>query len=231
MTTTIQLDRHSDVDRADEIKKEVDENGIALYKLASREELIEFSKGFGELLMHRDADPDTATVVKHVPEKEGLAGYEGLEAGPLRPHTDGSGNDVVPKYITLWCLANSGSGGEATMTDGRAVVEGLLRVSPWVVDELSRPNAVIYKSGDQSYEGPAVWNDDGAWKVRLRIDSNGYFSAQVTHALSVFREAMAAHTFTFPLDPGDGYVIDNERYLHGRRAFSGSREMLRTLMR
>lgn len=230
MTDTIELTRPSDVDRAAELKYQVDSDGIALFKLASRDELLTFSRGFGDLLMHRDAEPDTVTVVKHVPDKEGLDGYAGLAAGPLRPHTDGSGNDVVPKYITLWCAKNEGSGGQCTMADGQAVVEDLLRDTPWVVEKLAAENAAIYKSGSEQYSGPVIWKDNGRWKIRLRIDSNGFFSAEALHAVEVLREAIAARTFTFPLEPGDGYIIDNERYLHGRLTFSGAREMLRTLM-
>jgi hypothetical protein len=230
MTNTIQINRPSDVARADELKTEVDVRGIARFTVASREELLELSSGFGDLLMHRDADPDTVTVVKHVPSMAGRDGYAGLEAGPLRPHTDGSGNDIVPKYITLWCTHNDGIGGECTMADGVAVVEDLLRDNPWVVEILSSNGAAIYKSGDEMYAGPVIWNDGGTWKIRLRIDSNGFFSAEAIHAVEVLREAIAARTFTFPLNPGEGYVVDNERYLHGRLTFDGEREMLRTLM-
>ncbi len=230
MTETIQLNRPSDVHNAVGLKAQVDRNGIARFTVASRQELLELSSGFGELLMHRDAEPDTVTVVKHVPSMAGLDGYAGLAAGPLRPHTDGSGNDVVPKYITLWCSRNEGVGGECTMTDAAAVIEDLLRINPWVVDMLSGDNAAIYKSGNEQYAGPVIWKDNETWRIRLRIDSNGYFSAEALHAVDVFREAIAARTFTFPLEPGEGYVIDNERYLHGRLTFNGEREMLRTLM-
>lgn len=35
----------------------------------------------------------------------------------------------------------------------------------------------------------------------------------------------------FALNPGQGYIIDNWRYLHGRLTFLGERVMLRTLIK
>lgn len=220
----------SDLVKADELKEHVDEHGIARFQLESRAELIELSRRFGPLLTHRDADPDTVTVVRHVPEKDGLDGYAGLAAGPLRPHTDGSGNSIVPKYITLWCARNDGIGGECTMADGQAVVEDLLRDSPWVVERLSAPHAAIYRSGHEEYRGPVITRTGDRWKIRLRLDTNGYFATETLQSVVALRDAIAARTFTFPLAPGEGYIIDNERYLHGRLTFQGSREMLRTLI-
>lgn len=221
----------SDVERIGELKSKVMADGIAFFELSSRQELVEFSTGFGDLVMHRDADPDAVTVVRHVPAVAGEDGFAGLSAGPLLPHTDGSGNSMVPRYITLWCQANEGVGGECAMADGEAVVEDLQRTSPWVVEALSKPNAAIYRSGHEQYSGPAITQDPrGRWHFRLRLDSNGFFSAETIHAVTRLREAIALRTFTFGLAPGQGYIIDNWRYLHGRLTFSGERVMLRTLI-
>ncbi|MED7828712.1 hypothetical protein, partial [Streptomyces chiangmaiensis] len=89
MTVVIE---ESDIARVDSLKSLAASDGIARFRLESRQQLVEFSAGFGELLMHRDADPDTVTVVRHIPAVEGEDGYVGLSAGPLLPHTDGSGN-------------------------------------------------------------------------------------------------------------------------------------------
>jgi alpha-ketoglutarate-dependent taurine dioxygenase len=230
MTDAIQLSGPSDVQRANHLKQQVDADGMARFRVASRQEFLELSTGFGELFVHRDADPDAITVVKHDPERAGLDGYAALTAGPLKPHTDGSGNRIVPKYVALWCFRNEGVGGECAMADGQAVIKDLLTENPWVVDRLSSQNAAVFKSGTEQYDGPVVWNDGEHWRIRLRIDSNGFFSAEALHAVAILREAIAARTFTFPLEAGDGYVIDNQRYIHGRLTFNGTREMLRTLM-
>jgi hypothetical protein len=118
------------------------------------------------------------------------------------------------------------------MADGQAVIEDLERTSPWAVEALSKPNSAIYRSGAEQYSGPALWQDaTGRWQFRLRLDSNGFFSAEALHAVARLREAIALRTFTFTLNPGQGYIIDNWRYLHGRLTFSGERVMLRTLIK
>ncbi len=230
MTEAIQLTRLSDLQRVDHLRQQVDKDGMTRFRVNSRQEFLELSTEFGELFVHRDADPDAITVVKHDPERAGLDGYAALTAGPLKPHTDGSGNLIAPKYVALWCFRNEGVGGECTMADGQAVINDLLAENPWVVDRLSAKNAAIFKSGADRYDGPVVWNDGQQWRIRLRLDSNGFFSTETLHAIEVLREAIAARTFTFPLESGDGYVIDNQRYIHGRLTFSGTREMLRALM-
>ncbi|WP_345124540.1 TauD/TfdA family dioxygenase, partial [Streptomyces chiangmaiensis] len=142
------------------------------------------------------------------------------------------GNSVVPRYITLWCERNEGTGGECSMADGERVVEDLQQTSPWAIEALAKPNAAIYRSGREQYSGPVISQDPtGRWQFRLRLDSNGFFSAETLHAVSRLREAIALRTFTFALSPGQGYIIDNWRYLHGRLTFSGERVMLRTLIK
>lgn len=205
--------------------------GVALFQLASRQDLLDFSREFGALLSHRDADPDTVTVVKHDPGLTGQPGYDGLSSRHLNPHTDGSGNFVVPRYITLWCANDASEGGESVFIDGEAALADLSATAPWAAEALSAPRAVIFKSGDESYEGPVFCRDEeGNLRVRLRLDSQGYFSAAATSALGELRTALARQAWTLGLRPGQGYIIDNWRVLHGRRAFSGSREMLRTLV-
>ncbi|MFD0505348.1 hypothetical protein ACFQ0G_25485 [Streptomyces chiangmaiensis] len=79
MTVVIE---ESDIARVDSLKSLAASDGIARFRLESRQQLVEFSAGFGELLMHRDADPDTVTVVRHIPAVEGEDGYVGLSAAP-----------------------------------------------------------------------------------------------------------------------------------------------------
>jgi hypothetical protein len=45
----------------------------------------------------------------------------------------------------------------------------------------------------------------------------------------VLREAIAAHTQTFRLRRGDGFLLSDTRWLHGRDDFVGHRSMLRIL--
>jgi hypothetical protein len=43
----------------------------------------------------------------------------------------------------------------------------------------------------------------------------------------VLLAAIERHTHTFDLSPGQGYVVDNHRWLHGRDAYHGPRALYR----
>ncbi len=63
--------------------------------------------------------------------------------------------------------------------------------------------------------------------VRLRLDDLAQFSPEVTRWLPTLRATIHQHTTTFTLAAGQGYVLDNHRWLHGRRAYTGPRVMYR----
>jgi Taurine catabolism dioxygenase TauD, TfdA family len=61
----------------------------------------------------------------------------------------------------------------------------------------------------------------------LRFDELARFAPTVTHWLPELRAAIDRHTTTVQLGRGQGYVLHNYRWLHGRRAFTGQRVMFR----
>ncbi len=63
--------------------------------------------------------------------------------------------------------------------------------------------------------------------VRLRLDDLAQFSPQATRALPALRATISRHAITFALAAGQGYVLDNHRWLHGRRAYTGHRVIYR----
>jgi hypothetical protein len=89
---------------------------------------------------------------------------------------------------------------------------------------------VVFVSGQEQFRGaiftPTV---DGRFRVRLRLDRLGYFNYELTPHLPALFEAISLSTFSLHLQEGEGYIIDNYRYFHGRRAFRGCRRMLRLL--
>jgi alpha-ketoglutarate-dependent taurine dioxygenase len=52
----------------------------------------------------------------------------------------------------------------------------------------------------------------------------------VINELGRFDDLAAKHSFSIKLSAGEGYVINNRRWLHGRKEFSGEREFLRLLL-
>lgn len=221
-----------DQSEASRLRPLVTDLGAAFFRVDSREAFVALCQKVGTSAPHRDADGDNVTEVKFVSGRAGQAGYDGMSSGPLDPHTDGSGNKIAPSYVALWCAEQAGEGGESLLVDIQEVVEDLLVQSPWVVDILSQPNVSIFRSGSEEYAGPILFREDqtGRWRVRLRLDSQGFFNGDGQRAITRLREAIARRTRTFSMQPGEGYLIDNFRILHGRLPFTGSRKMLRILI-
>ena len=85
----------------------------------------------------------------------------------------------------------------------------------------AKPSYEIYSAPAHGSLKRAPTRSDRALEFRLRLDSNGFFSAEALHAMARLREVIAVRTFTFALNPGQGYIIDNWRYLHGRLTVLG----------
>jgi alpha-ketoglutarate-dependent taurine dioxygenase len=216
---------------AEHLKELVDQTGTALFRAESREEFVHLCTHIGPSISHRDAGQDNVTEVQFDSRHAGRPGYDGLTSGPLDPHTDGSGNKIAPRYVSLWCAEQAGRGGESLLVDIEEVVSDLEREASWVVDTLSA-NVAIFRSGADEYCGPVLFRDaiSQHWRVRLRLDSQGFFNGEGQRAITRLREAISRRTKTFSMQAGEGYIIDNFRVLHGRLPFSGSRKMLRILM-
>ena len=63
--------------------------------------------------------------------------------------------------------------------------------------------------------------------VRLRLDSPARFSPVVAPHIPVLRAPIDRHMISVPSRAGVGYVLDNRRWLHGRRTYTGERLMYR----
>jgi hypothetical protein len=69
----------------------------------------------------------------------------------------------------------------------------------------------------------------GRVRLRLRLDDLARFSPDAACAVPALRAAISAHTTALRLGPGDGVVLCNTRWLHGREPYAGPRVMLRVL--
>jgi alpha-ketoglutarate-dependent taurine dioxygenase len=218
------------VTRAPEALERLRETGMVSFTCRDRDEYLQGISALGPVITHRDSEPDGVTVVEHREDLAGRPGYHGLSNGPLRPHTDSSGLRSVPRGLALMCERLSSEGGESILIDGQAVAETLQQLRPAAFEEFSRDDSVVFLSGQEEFRGAVFTpSEDGRFRVRLRLDRLGYFNYELTPHLPALFEAISLSTFSVQLQEGEGYIIDNYRYFHGRRAFSGSRRMLRLL--
>ena len=65
--------------------------------------------------------------------------------------------------------------------------------------------------------------------LRFRLDDLAWFSSGATAAIPLLRAVIGQHVETFRLQRGEGLILSNTRWLHGRERYAGDRIMLRIL--
>ena len=117
------------------------------------------------------------------------------------------------------------TGGHALLADGAAVLATLLRThGASAVSKLRLCTA-------DGVTVPIVATCGGLTRIRFRDDRLAApCSVDGDEGLvTALRQAVAAATWSLPLAEGDGYLIHNLRYLHGRTSFTGNRKLVRLL--
>lgn len=67
-------------------------------------------------------------------------------------------------------------------------------------------------------------------KIRCRFDDGISFSHSLAEQLPQLRQHLARLQIRIGFNEGEGYILDNHWWLHGRDSFSGDREILRLLI-
>ena len=65
--------------------------------------------------------------------------------------------------------------------------------------------------------------------IRLRLDDLVSFSPDVAEWIPQLTASINRHTFTVTLQPGQGVLLDNRRWLHARDTYEGPRQLCRLL--
>jgi len=158
----------------------------------------------------------------------------------LGNHTDNPYRDPVPQMQLLHCLEAASEGGESVVVDGFAAADRLRREAPDAFDLLTR-RAVPFRyveagKVDLRAKAPLIELDaDGDVKaVRYNNRSIAPFDLDPDEVEAFYdayrRFGRLLHdpglTVGFRLAPGDLFIVDNQRVLHGRRGFSAGRRWL-----
>lgn len=158
----------------------------------------------------------------------------------LDPHTDNPYRDPVPTLQILHCIENDSEGGESLVVDGYRCAEILRHESPEHFDLLSQYSVNFEFWGDGvshlhasrpqielSPEGELlavrVNNRSSAALTNIPYEKIPSFYAAQAHLTEITRRPGLA--VQFKLTPGELFMVDNTRVLHGRREYSetGSR--------
>ncbi|WP_255342381.1 TauD/TfdA family dioxygenase [Nocardiopsis sp. CNT312] len=207
------------------------ETGLATFDgIPDRAAFAGLARELVALYPHPDGDPDGLTLL-HAREAEGNpgTGRRGFTDSELLPHTERSCTPTPPRLLMLMCLTPADHGGRTLLTDGRAVAEDLAHTEPETWRVLSSPRTA-YFGGSTGHAG-TIFEPTGTdqWTIRLRLDELVRFAPRAIPHLAILRKVIDRHVTSLRLDSGQGFVLDNTRWLHGRHAFQGPRVMLRAL--
>lgn len=200
-------------------------NGLAVVDVADRGELLRLANALATIVPHRDSDLTGLTTITDLGQPAG-DGFLGFTDRELSPHTDRSGDPRPPVLLMTGCVQAARTGGECVLVDGKAVHDDLAISHPEALIALTTPRSVLF-GGAAGHLGSVFAHVGGRITLRLRTDSFAQFSPDVTHWLPLLHNTIRHHIQVLSLAPGQGYVLDNHRWLHGRRAFTGTRVLHR----
>lgn len=155
----------------------------------------------------------------------------------LQAHTDNPYRDPVPSLQVLYCLESSAAGGENMVVDGFRAVERLRLENQAWFDVLAKHCAHFEYAGEdgvclQSRHPMIALAPDGELTgVRFNNRSTTTLEDVPFDDMALYYEAYRrlgeiiddpAMEVSFRLNPGEGFVVDNTRVLHARKAYSGT---------
>ena len=219
-----------DLDSTTQIMTGLAVHGITIFhRGAGRDELLHAAQSLITIRTHRDSDPDGVTAIVQRPSVLGATGLTGFTDHELWPHTDGSAVDRPPRVLMLACVRPARAGGHSHLVDGRDLYDEIAATDPVMLTALSAPRTA-YFGGSSGHLG-AVFEqtDQGRVSIRLRLDEMARFSPTVRPYADRLRTLVQDRTVAVDLRAGDGYIVLNDRWLHGRSWFTGQRLMLRVL--
>ena len=151
----------------------------------------------------------------------------------LEPHVDNPYRLPQPGYIFLHCLQNDAMGGQSVLIDGFNVANTLQRDAPQHFETLcAMPVAFGYRDDEAILEhyghlierrpdgqlARVIFHNRSDQVPARNVESlDAYYAARRAYADLIWSPKMQV---TFKLVPGEAYVVDNYRILHGRAAFN-----------
>jgi hypothetical protein len=129
---------------------------------------------------------------------------------------------ALPRHLPA--VSPAAAGGHTLLADGAAVLGTLRRVHPLTAISQLRLRTT---SGDTV---PILVVQEALARIRFRDDPVATpWTDGERGVVAVLRKSILAATRPLPLSAGDGYVLHNHRYLHGRSSFAGHRQLARML--
>jgi len=162
----------------------------------------------------------------------------GNEALPL--HTDGTYFHDPPGLQVFNCTKQGYEGGASRFADGFAVAERLKEQAPWAFEFLSKAS-FDYQCFDNNCHlyasGPIFLLNKAGQVIQMRhndtdqVPLTGFSNEDIELFYNSQKELTKVIedpdiVFEKVLQPGETFILNNHRVMHGRSAFKGERRMI-----
>jgi hypothetical protein len=209
-------------------KEELKKNGIIFFKEIYDEIIgVRIANYFGEIVPNIDAKKIGVTEITE--EKIGGNPMNSLAFTrmSLIPHTDRSTLTHPPKYLFNWMQEPSIRGGEILLVNGQTLYKRMLKNYPKELHILEDKIALFF-DGINKLSAPVFKRIlDEKISIRFRDDNCVLFSDEAKAAIDVFKMLMLEEVDIQVFECGDGYLLNNHQWLHGRNAYTGHRLVCR----
>ncbi|MGP4112346.1 hypothetical protein ACTWP5_15715 [Streptomyces sp. 4N509B] len=115
------------------------------------------------------------------------------------------------------------------LTDGRDVHADLARQRPNAAAAFADPRAAFFGGADGVFAPVFAFSAEKRVTLRLRQDDLVRWNPLTEPHVASLRAAIARHRQPLALTAGQGYLLDNHRWLHARARFDGDRLCYRAL--
>ncbi|KAL4872398.1 hypothetical protein BDV12DRAFT_142936 [Aspergillus spectabilis] len=209
------------------IQEDFYNRGIAFLEGFAEQSLSKLANQFGDIIQPRN-ETTSGTGISNIRFEPSLVG-KGYSSEELYFHTDRSGWDRPPRILVSTLQSKSTDGGSSMLADSSRILKEIKEQGDGLYELLTSSEHASFRS-DNGVFVPRPIFEKSSGLFRFRFDDSIQLSASLVTRFSQFFEIIYRNSFAVTLQQGQGYLLDNHRFLHGRTAFTGSRELLRALV-
>ncbi|KAL5043522.1 hypothetical protein BDW71DRAFT_216254 [Aspergillus fruticulosus] len=209
------------------IQEDFYEHGIAFLKECDEAKLSKLASQLGEVVRPRN-EKVSGTGISNIRFEPSLVG-KGYSSEELYFHTDRSGWDHPPRILVSTLKSKSTNGGVSMLADTTRIIQDIKEQGEGFYELLTDAKHSSFRSDDGVFVPRPIF-DECTGLFRFRFDDGIQLSASLVIRFPQLFDTIYRNSFAVALEEGQGYLLDNHRYLHGRTSFTGSRELLRALV-
>lgn len=215
--------------KIDLIINNLKEKGMILIKnVFSSTDARDIATRLGSIIGNIDADNSGITEISNKRVGNNKKNSIAFTTQRLNLHTDRSPLETPPNLIMNWICVKNCTGGQAILVDGYKIFEEIKLKHKDILNILMNPEIACFTDGIDTFTGPIFYTDSSnKLSVRFRYDQCSFFKLEAKKSIVLFQKIAEKLAHIIDFNIGSGYIINNNRWLHGRSHFEGSRMIRR----